>query len=206
MDATEDFEPARFHDEARLPDVLFEASHPSRGAAPLHNSELRAVVTHRHVWSRVSGNDVSYESRSLDLSDVYPAVTRITMSQTKKVHVRVWERRSTSKGGQYFFIVREDEVLPIEKLGTVEQRDDLGRSAFFIDAALQPNDLVVQVNFSISGSMDVHCSPAKEMRPDEHGRYNTNGRSADSLLLKKLADNLNLPEWLRKRLANAPAM
>lgn len=132
--------------------------------------------------------------------DVLRQVRSKAVMCAEKVHVRVWERRSASRGGQYFFVVREGDVFPIEKLGAVEEREERGRRAFFIEATLQPDDLVVQIDFSISGSIDIHCCKAKEMNPDKLGLYNTNGQRADRALLTKLAENPNLPKWLRKRL------
>jgi hypothetical protein len=112
------------------------------------------------------------------------------MPQPEKVHVRVWERRSTSRGGQYFLVVRRDALFPIEKLGTVEQRGELGRGAFHIEATLEPDDLILHVDFSNSGHMDIYSCEAREMRPDEHGLYYTTWRRADT----------HLPKWLRKRI------
>lgn len=76
----------------------------------------------------------------------------------------------------------------------------MGRGAFHIEATLEPDDLILHVDFSNSGHMDIYSCEAREMRPDEHGLYYTTWRRADPVLLKKIGDDTHLPKWLRKRI------
>lgn len=122
------------------------------------------------------------------------------VGQSEKLHVKFWERRSASHGGRYFFIVRGNEVLPIEKLGFAQKRDDLGRVAFCVEADLNLNDEVVEIDFTNSGYLCVYQCPADELKVDKDGFHNTTGKAAKRSMVNQLAQNGNVPKWMRKHL------
>lgn len=122
------------------------------------------------------------------------------VNQSEKFHVKFWERRSASHGGHYFFIVREREVLPIEKLGFAKKRDDLGRAAFCVKADLNPNDEVVEIDFTNSGYLFVYQCRADELKVKKEGFHNTTGKAAKRSMGNQLAQNVNVPKWMQKHL------
>jgi hypothetical protein len=120
------------------------------------------------------------------------------LTRPENVRVRIWERRIWSRRGRYFFVLRQERVFPIEKLGVAEKHEEQGREIFYISAVLQPDDSVISFDFSGSGGLTVEtCSP-QQMKPDEHGFYYTNGQRASREVLQKLSDAPDFPGWLRK--------
>jgi hypothetical protein len=122
------------------------------------------------------------------------------VTERERLQVQVWERRSTSYGGRYYFILRGRKILPIEKLGVLKQRGK-GREPCVISASLKPDDLVLQVDFSNSGlAMLAYSCRAREMKPDDLGFHDTTSQDADPAILKRLSQNPALPKWLRNQL------
>ena len=89
----------------------------------------------------------------------------------------------------------------MEKIGSAQKHDDVGRAAFYVEADLSPDDEVVRIDFTNSGNPSMHYCYARELRVGEHGLHDiTLGKVAKLSTVNQFVQNANVPKWLRKQL------
>jgi hypothetical protein len=89
----------------------------------------------------------------------------------------------------------------MEKIGSVQKRDDVGRAAFYAEADLDPHDKVVKIDFTNSGNPSMCCCCANELEVGKDGLHDVPlGKAAKSSEINQFAQNPNVQKWLRKQL------
>lgn len=121
----------------------------------------------------------------------------------------VWETRFASRGGVYYFVRRDRDIVPISELGKEVERHSTARGPRIRYAVELPqDDAIIEVEVGSAkatrkgrcGYLHVRIASTAELQSKPKEEWHAILRDAPEAVLDALLTSPNVPTWMKGRI------